>query len=177
MRPLPYPTMKYLKQCIVFAGAEDMLSNWHPANFVHIDTVYKSAEQFVLYQKALFFGDAAVADRILRTKGVAEMRALGRRIKRCDEVAWRRACESILLSGLKAKFLQNPAMRTTLLATGDAELVCADQTDLVCGAGLPEDDPRITDKSAWRGLNLAGLALMRVRAELREAMQPRTLTT
>jgi ribA/ribD-fused uncharacterized protein len=45
-------------------------------------------------------------------------------------------------------------------------LVEASPKDRIGGIGLAADDPRATDRSAWRGKNWLGEALMQVRAEL-----------
>jgi ribA/ribD-fused uncharacterized protein len=42
-------------------------------------------------------------------------------------------------------------------------LVEASPYDLIWGVGLGEHHPDVTDKSKWRGLNLLGQALMKVR--------------
>ena len=57
-------------------------------------------------------------------------------------------------------------VRTLLLATAPTELVEASPYDLIWGVGLGEHHPDITDKSKWRGQNLLGQALMKVRDTL-----------
>ncbi|WP_374729478.1 NADAR domain-containing protein [Caballeronia calidae] len=54
-----------------------------------------------------------------------------------------------------------------LLATAPTELVEASPHDVIWGAGLGEHHPDITDKSKWRGQNLLGQALMKVRDTLK----------
>ena len=57
-------------------------------------------------------------------------------------------------------------MREMLLATGKRIIVEAAPTDRIWGIGLAEDDRRALDRSEWRGQNLLGFALTRVRDEI-----------
>jgi ribA/ribD-fused uncharacterized protein len=61
---------------------------------------------------------------------------------------------------------QHPGLRSILLATAPTELVEASPYDLIWGIGIGERDPRLTDRSQWRGQNLLGITLMRVRDAL-----------
>lgn len=67
-----------------------------------------------------------------------------------------------------AKFSQNREMRRVLLETGDKILAEASPRDCVWGIGLGSGNPRARDPSNWRGRNLLGKALMRVREIIRE---------
>lgn len=66
-----------------------------------------------------------------------------------------------------AKFKSDKALRSVLMNTGDMEIVEASPTDTIWGIGLPEDDPDAFNRSKWRGQNLLGKALMKVRQELK----------
>jgi ribA/ribD-fused uncharacterized protein len=54
-------------------------------------------------------------------------------------------------------------LRSLLLSTAPTELIEASPYDLIWGVGISERDPKIADKTQWRGLNLLGIALMKVR--------------
>lgn len=41
-------------------------SQWHPADFTVKGVHYTSAEQYMMHQKALLFGDQTIADKILK---------------------------------------------------------------------------------------------------------------
>ena len=54
------------------------LSNWYPCRFTVDGVDFSSMEQYMMYKKAVYFGDKAVAAQILATDDVAEIKALGR---------------------------------------------------------------------------------------------------
>ena len=54
------------------------LSNWYPSTFTHNGITFSSMEQYMMYRKALSFGDEKVATQILATDNAAEIKALGR---------------------------------------------------------------------------------------------------
>ena len=83
-----------------------------------------------------------------------------------DLETWKAKRESIVYVGCREKFTQYPGLRTLLLATAPTELVEASPYDVIWGVGLSERHPDITDKSKWRGQNLPGKALMKVRDAL-----------
>ena len=60
------------------------------------------------------------------------------------------------------QFTQNSELREVLLSTEPKELVEASPYDCLWGVGLSVKDPRITDKSQWRGQNRLGKILVTV---------------
>jgi ribA/ribD-fused uncharacterized protein len=142
-------------------------SQWHPVGFTVDGVEYRCAEQFMMAEKAALFGDMTTRKRILTTGSPRAQKALGRQVSPFDEARWTAACREIVYRGNVAKFSQNPDLRDLLLATGDLTLAEASPTDRIWGIGLAAENPRATKRSAWRGTNWLGEALMRVRAELR----------
>lgn len=142
-------------------------SQWHSANFTLHGIAFNCAEQYMMFCKARLFGDIDSSHKIAASRSAREQKALGRRIANFDEHTWLIFREGIVFTGNLAKFSQNESLRATLLATGDKTLVEASPRDTIWGVGLAEDDPRITDPSQWRGANLLGQILMRVRSCLR----------
>ena len=64
------------------------LSNWYPSPFTLDGGTFSSMEQYMMYRKALCFGDNTIAAQILATDDVAEIKALGRRVSGYDENLW-----------------------------------------------------------------------------------------
>ena len=138
-------------------------SQWHPAAFTVEGVRYACTEQFMMAEKARLFGDDEALRQILATDSPREHKALGRAVRGFDETRWADACREVVYRGNLAKFSQSPDLKALLLATGSQTLAEASPTDRIWGIGLAAEDPRATDRSAWRGKNWLGEALMRVR--------------
>jgi ribA/ribD-fused uncharacterized protein len=93
---------------------------------------------------------------------------LGQEVRGFDEEIWRHHRFGIVVKGNQAKFTQNETLKVFLLNTKARVLVEASPVDRVWGIGLAEDDPHATNPEKWRGLNLLGFALMKVRVRIRE---------
>lgn len=142
------------------------LSQWHPSPFVIGGVNFTHAEQFMMYAKALLFGDKETASLILKATTPREQQLLGRTVRGFDGTVWMLFREGIVFDANYARFSQNPEQRELLFATCGTTLVEASPHDQVWGIGLAADDPRALDRGQWRGLNLLGQALTRVREAL-----------
>lgn len=149
-----------------FYGNQSPFSQWHPCRFVVEEVAFNCAEQFMMYGKAQLFGDREIATQILAASQPRVHKALGRKVRHFDDTVWKRERESIVYTGSRAKFTQNPALHAALIATRGTTLVEASPTDRVWGIGLRATDPRASDPVHWRGLNLLGKVLTRVRDDL-----------
>lgn len=141
-------------------------SQWHTSPFVVEGVSFSHAEQYMMYMKALLFDDQETARRILFSSQPREQKELGRQVRGFDEQRWRWFREGIVFTGNYAKFQQNPDLRRQLFATRGMALVEASPVDRIWGIGLAASDPRALDRAQWRGLNLLGEALTRVRETL-----------
>lgn len=142
------------------------LSNWYKSDFVAEEIKFSSMEQFMMYQKACRFHDEKIANDILHTDNVAEIKKLGRKVHAYDENVWNGVRQLIVYEGLKAKFSQNAELKQKLVDTGDAVLAECAVRDQIWGIGLSMRDPNRFERSKWRGNNLLGYALMLVREQL-----------
>ena len=141
-------------------------SQWTRSHFVIDEQEYTHAEQWMMAAKASLFGDSDMLARILASDDPRSQKRLGQQVRGFDEDTWKRERLDIVVRGNEAKFGQSQKLRRILLATGDKTLVEASPIDRIWGIGLRADDPRAQRPSEWRGLNLLGEALMRVRALL-----------
>jgi ribA/ribD-fused uncharacterized protein len=142
------------------------LSQWWVAPFEVDGRVYQTAEHWMMWSKAMLFGDTATAERVLSVSHPNEAKTLGRKVNSFDETVWQRERMSIVLAGSVAKFGQHEDLKTYLLGTSGRVLVEASPLDRIWGIGLAADDRRAADPATWQGLNLLGFALMRAREEL-----------
>jgi ribA/ribD-fused uncharacterized protein len=139
------------------------LSNWYLSKFEVSGVVYSSMEQYMMYQKAIYFHDEIVAEQILETEDVSKIKQFGRMVSGYDDTTWNGIRQIIVYEGLKAKFSQNEELRNCLKQTGDAILAECAVKDRIWGIGLSMTDPSRFDKDKWKGQNLLGYSLMMVR--------------
>lgn len=161
--------------CLAFWGHTSTLgrvtkscfSQWYDCRFSVDGTIYHTAEQYMMAQKAILFQDANALKQIMGTDNPKDYKALGRQIVNFSAALWDREKYRIVLTGNLAKFAQNPELFQFLDSTGDQVLVEASPYDSIWGVKLAADDPAIQDPNAWQGENLLGFALMEVRDILR----------
>lgn len=142
-------------------------SQWHPSHFNDsTGTQFKTAEQYMMYHKALLFKDFVSAQQILKANHPSEQKELGDTVLNVDEALWANQREAIVYQANKLKFMQNGSLLKALLETAGTELVAASPDDCIWGIGWRASDPEAQDPSQWRGLNLLGQTL----TQLREAV-------
>ena len=139
------------------------LSNWYLSEFTVDNISFSSMEQYMMYKKAVCFGDIETAAQILATNNTAEIKALGRLVANYNDHMWNGVRQIIVFKGLVAKFSQNNDLKQQLKATGTSLLAECAVNDKIWGIGLSMTDPQRLDTSKWEGQNLMGYALMMAR--------------
>jgi ribA/ribD-fused uncharacterized protein len=145
------------------------LSQWWPAPFTVDGVRFGSAEHYMMWRKAMLFGDGATAERIVAAGHPRQAKELGRGVRGFDEDRWAAERFEIVVAASLAKFGQHPDLAGFLLGSAGRVLVEASPVDRIWGIGLAADDPRASDPARWQGLNLLGFALMRAREALASA--------
>lgn len=143
------------------------LSNWYLSEFTVDDIRFSSMEQYMMYEKAVLFHDKETAEKILRTDDVAEIKALGRIVQNFDDKIWIKSREEIVYKGIFEKFYQNPELMERLAETGEDVIAECAVKDCIWGIGLSMKDEDRFCVGKWKGQNLLGQILMRVREEIR----------
>jgi ribA/ribD-fused uncharacterized protein len=149
-----------------FFGADNPLSNWHIVFFVVNGRTFNCVEQYMMFCKAVLFGDWYHAGLIMAATEPREHKRLGKLVRGYSDEVWFPHRRSIVRMGVLAKFSQNPDKKSVLLATAGTMLVEASKYDKIWGCGLAETDPRIHDQAKWPGENLLGQDLEWARDEL-----------
>ena len=162
-------TERITDEFVFFHGGP--LSNWHRCSiWVPTDSgnlEFRSSEQLFMYIKARTFNDFEAAQKILECTTPREAKELGRQVKGFDESAWERVRESVMLYAVSYKF-KNPDLRQYLLSSkfSGKSFVEGSPTDRVWGIGVDWRDSLADDKKNWRGMNLLGKCLDKVRQNI-----------
>lgn len=148
------------------------LSQWYESPFHAEDKsiVYQTAEQYMMYQKAILFSDPETGAKILQTTSPKQQKSLGRQVQNFDNDVWLQNRERIVGDGSYFKFVNSSKegedLKGILMETGDRELVEASPMDRIWGVGFGEKNAE-AQRARW-GLNLLGKALMRARERIRQ---------
>jgi ribA/ribD-fused uncharacterized protein len=160
-----------------FWETSSVFSQWHPAAFEAItwlwpdgpqrvdylagafdadQQMYSSAEQFMMYHKAMLFLDRDTAQKIMSTNNVRKIKDLGRQVQHFEEDVWQFYRTNIVWEGNRAKFSQNETLHAQLLATQGYTLVESAPNDRIWGIGLHQGDEKARQRGTWEGTNLLG---------------------
>ncbi|MNJ86155.1 Swarming motility protein YbiA [compost metagenome] len=142
------------------------MSQWWPAQFQEDGVLYRTAEHYMMIQKAKLFDDQEILLKMLQKVAPKDVKDLGRQIRNFDPEIWDKHKFRIVKQGNYLKFSQDEQLKQFLLQTKNKVLVEASPVDPVWGIGLAEDAPNALNPKEWRGENLLGFALMEVRDEL-----------
>ena len=154
-----------------FFSNDYVFSNHFSAQFTIDGRTFNCSEQYYMYYKALVFGERKLAERVMGLTNPKEMKFLctGRRnIKNFDSSTWRKVAPLVMAVACYHKFDQNPKLREFLIETQDAELVEAAPGDTFWGIGLSISHPKINEVKHWRGTNVLGKILTKLRGVLAE---------
>jgi len=149
-----------------FGETKHPFSQWHKCSFELEDLIFTSAEQYMMYGKAILFGDKETATKILRTKNVREQKQLGRQVANFDKEIWDLNAPTIVYRGNKEKFKQNKEFLDLLLSTKGKTIVEASPDDNIWGISLTEKQEEAKSIFTWKGTNWLGIVLTELREEL-----------
>ena len=148
-----------------FFRKESYLSNFYPCSFIEKNQSFLSVEMYYHYKKAMYFKDEGTANEILKAKTPNKAKALGYKVKHFDETIWHQVDTQIMFNGCAMKFQQNQDLATRLKETKGI-FIEANPKDTYFSCGLAIGDPNIVDMNKWRGKNLLGDVLRKVREVL-----------
>ena len=143
------------------------LSQWYRCNFKADGIIYNCAEQYMMAEKAKLFKDEETRQKILIETEQKTIKSLGREVKNFNHDLWGNNNTKIVVQGNLYKFGQNEDLKKYLLETGDKILVEASPLDKIWGIGLGVESLDVNDPNKWKGTNLLGFSLMKVRDVLK----------
>ena len=111
----------------------NFLSQWYGAAFTAPSPAnpdetmtFQTTEQYMMYHKAMLFGDEEIADKIMKSDSPKTQKALGRKVKGFDGRKWDEHKSRIVEEGNWYKFTQQTkekGLKEQLLETEQRELV------------------------------------------------------
>lgn len=143
-------------------------SQWHRVGFTTEGIYFKTAEHFMMWKKAMLFGDALKADEVLKQIHPRDAKDKGREVSGFNKKIWEENCKRFVYDGNYAKFTQNPKILKVLMDTGNTKLVEASPSDNIWGIGLGENDAKRIPEEKWPGTNWLGEVLTELRENLKK---------
>jgi ribA/ribD-fused uncharacterized protein len=128
-------------------------SNFSPHGFELCGKRWPTSEHYFQAQK---FAGTEHEDELRLAKSPMVVARMGRSRQRPLRQDWEMEKENIMREALLAKFTQNPALRSLLLSTGEAEIIEHTTNDKYWGDG-----------GDGRGKNRLGILLMELRDQLK----------
>ena len=110
-------------------------SNFHVSPFWVDGILYKTAEHYIQYRKALLFGDNATANQILRSEAVIDAKRLSYNISDFNWLQWINKDLEICNRGIREKFIQNTPLLEMLKTTAPKSIAEASY-DKLLGTGI-----------------------------------------
>lgn len=151
----------------LFYSNSSPFSNWYMSDFKMDSLKFNCSEQAMMYLKAKLFKDDEAANKVMAAKTPKEQKIIGRSVKNFDQTVWEENRDAVMDKILLAKFSSSDELKEVLLETEGTRCVECSRTDIVWGIGFGVDDPESQDETQWRGLNLLGKSLDRVRETLK----------
>lgn len=145
-----------------------VFSNWYPSVFTdETGKRFVTSEQYMMYKKALTFGDVETAEKIMQATHPSTQKQLGREVKGFVREQWDAVSRDEVYKGCYFKFEQNPQIKKELLETAGTILVeCAGKNDLIWGCGFFSDEDEAMCESKWVGKNWLGQVLTKLRDDM-----------
>lgn len=124
-----------------------------------------TSEHVYMCYKAIYFEDHNTLFHIANASHPKRAKKYGREVEGYNDKMWNKVKFYYMCQALQLKFdsCNSEKFVNELSRTKGKILVEASPTDKIWGVGLGEDNPDIKDESKWKGENLLGLVLMKIR--------------
>ena len=145
------------------------LSQFYASSMTIDGVSFFCCEQYMMAMKAKLFKDESHYDLIMQEKAKpAKCKSYGRKVRNFDENTWKKHRETIIYKGNHAKYTQSEELQKLLFKFGGSDrtfVECAPR-DSIYGIGLTVQDTRADDSKNWKGSNLLGKAITKVRDDI-----------
>ena len=155
---------------------QGFLSQFHNSPMVIDNNQYFCCEQWMMASKAKLFNDEYHLKLILQSNTPKDCKQYGRQVKGFNDQIWKQNREEIVYKGNYAKYSQNKELRNALFQLSFVdngneknyfrEFVECAKNDKIWGIGLHINDWDCDNPNKWKGSNLLGKAISRVRDDL-----------
>lgn len=128
---------------------------------------FPTSEHVFMYIKAKTFNDGEIAEKIKNALDPKTAKKLGRKVRGFNEQVWEKHRDNAMKTAVQLKFDASSEFRNELLKEKyrNKTFVEASPYDCIWGIGMSMDDPDVNNESKWRGLNLLGNILTKLRDE------------
>ena len=149
---------------VVFLSANCPLSNWYKQNFEVDGIEYSCMEQYLTHSKAAMFNDHKAKEEVMKETHQRIMKVIGEQVNNYNHAEWLDELETIMNTGLRAKFLSGEA-RKYILDT-ESRIIGEASESRRWGTGIHFNSPYALEHSKWTGRNFMGQLLMLIREEI-----------
>lgn len=157
---------------LAFFSKNSILSNHFPSEFTVKEQKFYTVEHYLAVKRAAFSDNPSMIQKASTARDPRQAKYILNSLKEDRPQEWYGGVQEVLLEGLRAKFKQNPTLRSFLLDTGGLQLGEA-STDTRWGIGMTLDDPEVLNLTKWNPEgNLLGRTLMQIREELKQDTTP-----
>lgn len=141
-------------------------SNWYIISFKNEAGVeFNCSEQYMMYKKALTFGDTSKAAEVMLVSHPGDQKQKGREVANFKKEPWDAISKDVVYKACYFKFEQNSKLKEELLATAGTTLVECAKNDAIWGIGYYADAPESDNRNTWGGTNWLGETLTRLRED------------
>ena len=128
---------------------------------------FPTSEHVFMYIKAKTFNDDEIAEKIKRAPDPKAAKKLGRKVRGFNEEVWKKHRDNAMKTAVQLKFDASSEFRNEILKEKyrNKTFVEASPYDCIWGIGMSMDDPNVNNEHRWRGLNLLGNILTKLRDE------------
>ena len=139
------------EKVVLFWQPQSYFAPWSRSPFAVDDVQYSYAEQYTMPEKTRHFQHHRAVGLIMSWPSPSTRKRIGRGVRNLDSGVGDREKQNAVLSGIYAKFTQNPDINNYLLSSDNKRLAESSPLDPVWGTGVRVDGPRADNPCQEKG--------------------------